>query len=257
MTRLGLYCLGLLALLVEPAGMARSARAEDSALVRIVGAASPGILFEGSAGKPSGLAADIIARIFTTLQQPYEIVILPAARARSEIERGTAHIMIWTNKRTADFGKVRVSSQSILVDHLVVVARSGEDIAWNGDINSLAGLKIGTVRGVEYGERIDVARHNLALDEREDLETALRLLEADRVDIVLTDQRSFDAVALRQQDVRPFTILSPDVDRVAGYFRFADGDAVLPLIERFNAALDNLVLDGIIADLNRKYGLRF
>lgn len=51
--------------------------------------------------------------------------------------------------------------------------------------------------------------------------------------------------------------LDPDVDRVAGCFRFADGDAVLPLIERFNAALDNLVLDGIVADLKRQYGLRF
>ena len=70
----------------------------------------------------------------------------------------------------------------------------------------------------------------------------------------MTDQRSFDAIAAQRQG---FTILPPDVDRVAGYFRFADGDAVLPLIERFNGALDNLVLDGIIADLNKKYGLRF
>jgi ABC-type amino acid transport substrate-binding protein len=254
MTRLGLYCLGLLVLLAQPAGMAISAQADNGTKVRVVGAASPGILFEGPAGTPTGLAADIVASIFETLQQPYEIVILPAARARSEIERGTAHIMIWTNKRTADFGKVRVSSQSILVDHLVLVARTGDPIAWNGDINSLSGLTIGTVRGVEYGERVDIAKHNLALDEREDLETALRLLEADRVDVVMTDQRSFDAIAAQQQG---FTILPPDVDRVAGYFRFADGDAVLPLIERFNGALDNLVLDGIIADLNRKYGLRF
>ena len=191
------------------------------------------------------------------MQQPYSIVILPAARAKSEIERGTAQIMIWTNKRTADFGKTRVSSQPILIDHLVLVARVGVPIAWNGDINSLSGLKIGTVRGVEHGERVDIAKHNLALDERGDLETALRLLAADRVDVVLTNQRSFDAFALRQQGVRPFEVLPPDVDRVAGYFRFTEGEAVLPLIERFNAALDNLVLDGIVADLNQKYGLRF
>lgn len=250
MKRLGRFCLGLLAALAMPAS------AEDKTPVRIVGAVSPGILFESPGGQPQGLAVDVVQRIFETLQDPYEIVILPPARALKEIESGTAQIMIWTNKRTAPFGKMRVSSQPILVDYLVLATRAGNAVAWNGDINSLTGLRIGTVRGVEHGERIDIARHNLDLDEREDLDTALRLLKAHRLDVVLTDQRSFDVVVRRHRP-RDFVLLEPDVDRVAGYFRFADGTQNQPLIDRFNAALDNLVLDGIIADLNRHYGLRF
>ena len=121
--------------------------------------------------------------------------------------------------------------------------------SWDGRVTSIQGRRIAIMHGWAYGARFDSLKPYLDLHVAPSVELAFKLLMAERVDLVASNERDSRpriAELGLEGDVSP---LEPVIDTQVGYFALPRGESQRPLRED----IERDPLKGLIVDRGPRF----
>ena len=242
-------------------GPAKGAALPRSGPVSIVGTTFAK-LFEAAAssggaaeGKPQGLAVDLLDAILVPAGYQPRYALYPWLRAQSMIERGPAQILIGPYRTPERERQMRFSRQAFYEDSLVFYARRREEGLWWGDFHALRSLRIGSVQGWVYGEGFEQARAALDVTPVRDLNTALRMLQARRLDLIAANQRNSEPV-IQELGLRDQVALCvPPFAQLRGHFAFSTDAAGAAWQALIDAGMQRLRQSGELQQMAARRGV--
>lgn len=135
-------------------------------------------------GQAKGLVVDITRLCLDEMQLPYQIKLLPWARAYTLAERGGGGVigLSLSQERLALFD----FSAAIFTERIVLVVKRGREFPFE-DIADLKDKLIGVSIGTSYGTAFDqaVADGNLTIVGFNDTRSGLAMLQRERIDAIL------------------------------------------------------------------------
>ena len=147
-------------------------------------AADPWPPFADPDAEGEGLAIRIVRAAFESQGYEVEMKFLPWARALQSVQEGIFDIIptIWVSREREDHYDF---SDPFLINTIVVIKRATDQFEYTG-LNSLAGKKIGLIRGYSYDEEF-LAATNYQKVTVSYLIQSLFLLTSYRIDLVVED----------------------------------------------------------------------
>lgn len=241
---LGLCALGLL--LQSPAVEAQT--------LRLVADAWPP--FTDATMVNGGLATDLVTRALVRAGYATQFEQVPWARALQGVGEGRYDVLVnaWFSNDRTHLGQF---SAPYLINRIRLLQRKSDDLAFNGDLDSLHGQSVAVVRDYAYSAGFDadgqitkVPVHNFSM--------AVRMLAAGRVNLTLEDE--YVARYYLQQE-------SPKVRGAVEFFGPALAENTLhilvslknpehdQIIAGFDSAIASMKADGSYARLMHDYGM--
>lgn len=213
-------------------------------------AASPFMYQEN--GQVRGLYPAIIAEAFRRMGVGVTLWCLPWRRALEGANDGSWGVggLYMTEERLWRYDY----SEPIFEERLELYVVRGKEFPFSG-INDLAGRRIGVMRGWTYGDEFEqaVANGTFSPDSVNTDSANIGRLLLGRVDAIVTTPESY-ALARDIMDPRGLVIPLPRplaVNKV--YLSFPKSKNLAPLLDRFNAELRRMRLDGSHDRLVREY----
>ncbi|MGB4072451.1 substrate-binding periplasmic protein [Pseudomonas sp.] len=183
-----LLCLLLLALSVAQAAQA------DAFMVYGTHDGFPKYFLQG--GEAKGIVVDISKHCLDEMQVPYQINLMPWARAYAMAERGGGGVigLSMSDERLSVFD----FSEPIFTERIVLVVKKGREFAFQS-IPDLKGKLIGLTTGTSYGTAFDAAvvDDTLTVVGFNRLHSGLAMLQRERIDAILIGS-SVDILKLAQ-----------------------------------------------------------
>jgi polar amino acid transport system substrate-binding protein len=208
-------------------------------------------------GEVKGIAADMVRQAFARMGDTVTIRVLPWPRILWMVKTGQAD-GFFTAYRTPDREDWADYSREELVPQVTsLFARKGAGIAFRNDFPHLAGLSIGVVGSVSYGERFDRAVRDKVLPrilESVDGETNFRQLFAGRVDLVASNRLGAKYILAQMGRTGQAEELTPPLERLPSYLALSRKKNLVPLRDRFDQALAEMKADGTWACLLKQGG---
>ncbi|MBI9091606.1 MAG: transporter substrate-binding domain-containing protein [Desulfobacterium sp.] len=153
----------------------------------ITAAGDPWPPFTDPSAPEEGLSLEIIRAAYATQGYTVKMEYLPWARAKDGVKKGKYDILagVWmTDKRKADF----LFSVPYTVNQIKFIKRVDDPFEYNG-LESLAGKKIGTVRGYGYGDDFLNATHFKREVANDFITNIKKLTNANpRIDLAIEDE---------------------------------------------------------------------
>ncbi len=204
--------------------------------------ANPPFMFQGG-GKALGLYPALLETAFSRMGVDAEIKAYPWRRALSIGARGEAAVGgIYKNREREE---VYDYSKPLFEERILLYVRKGKGFEFKS-LQDLKGKTLGTIRGWSYGDEFDKAKQAglFKTEEVEGDEINFKKLLAGRVDAVLGIDISAE-LAIRQQGCQgQVEALERPIAVNKTYIAFAKRLGKVELLERFNAALDEMRKDG-------------
>ena len=220
-----------------------------------VGANFSRIFEQGSDGQWRGLGVDVLRTLATRAGDTVRFQAYPWPRAQAMVERGQADILIGPYRSSSRLLQFAFLDQPFYRDRLVFYARSRNSVTWAGDVSSLTGRRIVSVRGWHYGARFDQARPLLDVSEVAQVENGLQMLAYGRVDLLATNERNtsalLDSLKLRES----VTVLCPEISRLDGYLAFPRTAAFDSARAQYNTLFNQMVRSGELFKLGVRNGV--
>jgi polar amino acid transport system substrate-binding protein len=197
---------------------------------------------------PAGASVDQVALIMKAIDLPYEIEVLPWARAFALAESQPLHC-VFTTGHDAERDKKFKWIEPLLVDHMVMVRREDADVAPRS-LDEAKQFIVGTQREdvsatylKEHGfQRIDYAAS---------LDSTLKKLLAGRVDLMMTSEKTFETMQAGGTPVEAALVLEGKQYGIACH-----KDMPEEIVSRMQVELDRLIADGTQDRIFERYGLR-
>lgn len=151
----------------------------------VVGEAWPPFEFkEGS--DATGIDVDIAKAIFDKMGIPYQMKILPWARAWAMVEKGEADAVFSTSRKSKREPYLYYPKEDMWTSSFVFfVAKDKKKDSFDG-YNDAQGLTVGVVKGNSYNDDFWAAK--LKTEESVDLPSALKKLASGRIDLLPADK---------------------------------------------------------------------
>lgn len=196
----------------------------------------------------SGASVDQIALIMKAIDLPYEIEVLPWARAYALAETQPFHC-VFTTGHDAERHKRFKWIEPLLVDHLIMVRSENSAVAPQS-LEEARQFVVGTQREdisatylKEHGfERIDYAAS---------LDLTLKKLLAGRVDLMMTSEKTFETMRASGTPVATALVLEGRQYGIACHKDMPD-----EIVARMQGELDRLIAEGTQDRIFEQYGLR-
>jgi len=99
-----------------------------------------------------GYSWDIFRESLHIMGYTIQLKVEPWARALKEFEAGEVDLLFPAGKNKKRLAKFNYSQQAINEAHFVIYINTTDSIQWHG-LTSLIGLKIGVIRGYNYGNK--------------------------------------------------------------------------------------------------------
>jgi polar amino acid transport system substrate-binding protein len=210
-------------------------------------------------GERGGYYIEVVREALARIGCRTELVEMPWPRGLRELEEGRLDLMPGMllnreRRRYAHFSRGINLSPNLLF--------LSADASRRVPLRSLADLRgtslkiaveTGAYYSAEYAALLTDARFAARLHIVPSRETAWRMLRSGRVDGVMSDQSSALVAGIPltsgADDVRPALVLSSRPARVAFSRRTIDA----AFVERFDAAIDSMIADGMLARLRERY----
>ncbi|MCA1490850.1 substrate-binding periplasmic protein [Sinorhizobium alkalisoli] len=197
---------------------------------------------------PGGASVDQVALIMKALDLPYDIEVLPWARAFALAERQPFHC-VFTTGHDAERDRIFKWIEPLLVDHMVMVRRKDATAAPKS-LEEAKHFVIGTQRGdfsagylKEHGfQRIDFAAT---------LDSTLKKLLAGRVDLMMTSEKTFETMRAGGTPVEAALRLDGKQYGIACH-----KDMPEEIVSRMQVELHRLIANGTQDRIFEAYGLR-
>jgi polar amino acid transport system substrate-binding protein len=222
----------------------------------VVGTTFTGIFEQSAEGEYVGLAPELLREFAKRTGHTVRFDIYPWVRSQNMVAAGHADILIGPYKTQEREEVFNFSERPFFQDRILFYSRANAPLQWNGDYSSLHNKRIATIHGWSYGPLFDRARPTLNLYTTNTLQTGLRMLVANRIDLLASDERDTNGAILAMRlngSVRP---LDKSIDIRDGYFAFsklADTDAIR---HQLNEVLQQMVTSGELTRMTRKYQVR-
>lgn len=204
----------------------------------------------------AGVAVDVVRRVMQDLGEAVTITVYPWTRALQMVRRGEADA-IFTAYRNAERERDLDFSNEVLFPQVVFFyARSDANIDFDGDLETVAGLRIGVVSTISYGPRFDQAKSGLLIDKARTLEHNFEKLLRRRIDLVPSNIHGAQ-YTLARMDADPRIVRLPQmIEQVPSYIAFSKQRRLLDLRDRFDARLAQLKAEGAYAAILERHNIQ-
>lgn len=198
-------------------------------------------------GKPTGLDTEIVQAVFARMGVDETLSTQPWNRALGQLDNGGADLlyqMVGTPERAAQYllvGPLRAG-------RTVLMARADSTITWN-NLADLTPYAIGVVRGFRYTSEFDAAPLNRVIGN--DNASLLRMLAAQRIDLVAGDFNSLWWVAREEKLNQQFKVIGAPLGEIPRYVALPKDRA--DKAERFRQALEAIRADGTLAAIQKRW----
>ncbi|WP_375740966.1 substrate-binding periplasmic protein [Pseudomonas boanensis] len=220
-----------------------------------VGTDFPGIFQMTPSGEPRGLGVDVLREVARELGDQVRFELYPWARAQKRVEDGLADVLIGPYRTAARERRFQFSEPGFYRDRIAFYARAGTTNAWDGSLGSVRGQRIAIIHGWVYGEHFEAMRGGLDLQMAASVENALKILMAERADLVASNERDtrprITALGLDGAVIR----LEPAIDTQVGYFALPRDSGHNALREAIGGVLRKMREDGRLATMAKPYGI--
>ena len=213
------------------------------AIVVNVDEANPPFMFSLN-GRAAGVYPELMTAVFADMNVQVVILTKPWRRALAEIDAGKAAVGgIYKNSERL---KRYDYSDAMFVERVNIYSRKADPMRY-ASLADLKGKRVGVIRGWSYGDEFDEARKSGAMqleDVNADVQNFAKL-DAGRLDAVLAIAEAAEP-QLRQF---PSVQLAATLVENPTYLAFNKSAGRQAFIERFNAALSRLKLNGTMKRL--------
>ncbi|WP_026617945.1 substrate-binding periplasmic protein [Ensifer aridi] len=221
--------------------------AADAETIHFLTEEYPPYNFSGENG-PSGASVDQVALIMNTLDLPYEINILPWARAFALAENQPHHCVFTAGHDAARDGKFKWV-EPLLVDHMIMV-RHKESAVAPQSLQEAKQFVIGTQRE-DFSAGYLKERGFQRIDYAASLDSTLKKLIAGRIDLMMTSEKTFESMRTDGKPIEAALVLEGKQYGIACH-----KDMAGETIARMQTELDRLIADGTQDRIFERYGLR-
>jgi polar amino acid transport system substrate-binding protein len=202
-----------------------------------------------------GLGLEIIRAAYKTQGHEVTMEYVPWARAEAGVKNGTYDILPFTWRTDARL-KVLLYSTPYAIGNVRFIKRKGDPFEFTG-LASLAGKRIGVVRGYGYGDAF-AASNTFERENGNDLMTNIKKLLRERLDLTLEDEivaRSIigneDPKALEQIEFVKQPLSVNPLYVTAGL----QNPKAQEMIGAFNKGLEIIQANGVLDRIYKKYGM--
>ena len=217
----------------------------------------PPLEFNQPDGKAGGVAIEIVQKIMTNLGHTVDVTVYPWARALSMVKTGSADA-IFTAYKNPEREAFLYYSKNVLIPQVVgLYVKAGSPLAFNGDLATLKGKKIGVVNTISYGKTFDGMRDQLTVERTDKLELNFKKLKVDRIDMLVSNIYVADWTLKQMGLSGQFKRLPKEVESVDSFIAFskAKGEGYAALRDAFDKELEKLIADGTYKAIMAKYGI--
>jgi len=239
-----------LALLLPALAMPLHATARE---LLAVGAQFERIFDYQASGEYTGLGAELVRYLASRTGNTVRFRMVPWARAQAMLVQGQADILIGPYKTPDRLVSMAFSERPFYQDQIVFYARQDTGFAWEGDYSALKNRRLVMLNGWAYGSDWQRARQGLQISVANTVESGLKMLVHNHVDLFITNRRNTDPVINRlgyEGQVRP---LARIIDSQSGYFAFPRSPEFDRLRLQFDQELNSLIDSGELKKLGRRY----
>ncbi|WP_426235234.1 substrate-binding periplasmic protein [Pararhizobium sp. DWP1-1-3] len=199
-------------------------------------------------GVISGAAVEQAELMMKGLDTPYSLEILPWARALSLAEN-QPWTCVFTTGHDDERDKRFKWVEPLLVDRMVMVRKTSSGVN-PANIEEAKRFTVGTQRGdfsATYLQNHAFPKIDLAAD----METTVKKLLGGRIDLMMTSEKTFEAMRDEGKALEPALVLEGKLYGFACNLNLPDA-----LVEKMQAQLEKLIADGTQDRIFAKYGLR-
>lgn len=196
-----------------------------------------------------GLSYALMDAIFSKLQVNFDLELYPQKRMLQMLQEGTkdAATVISINKERSEYIEF---SNPIFQKKGLVYHRKDSEFQWE-NFEDLKGLKIGVVRGHNYGDEFNsaVEKYNLTLVEVSTVEQNFKMLLAKRIDIFLAVELTAIQL-LRKPSYKGKIVAAQKPYYTKDYhIGFSKNSKAIYLLPDVNKVIDTLQNDGSLQDI--------
>jgi len=206
----------------------------------------------GQEGEIVGLGPEIIRIIAGRLGHRAIFELYPWARAQALVAQGKADILVGPYKTFERQQLMAFSRLPFYQDQMVFYVRKGGMQDWSGDYAALSEQRIAIVNGWAYGTAFDKARPELRIDVVNSVDSGLKMLAAQHVQMFASNRRNTEPVLGRLGLSGQVSMLPRVIEVQDGYFAFAKRPASDTLRKEFDAEFQRMVDSGEL----KRLGLR-
>lgn len=232
--------------------------AAGAATYKCVALHYPPLIHHDSQHQPAGAAYAIVQRAFQQLGHTLTVDIYPWNRAHAMIRAGEADCIFTIFRSAERESYLDFSNESLLFQPIYFYARRGRAIHFDGDLEAVKGLRIGTALGVNYGPKFEQMRPNLAIEAAATLELNFKKLSLGRIDLVVsngyTALSTLDTPALRAEADKIDRLPVP-IDHVPTHIAFAKARNLTALRDAVDAQLRKMAVSGETRQLMESYAI--
>ncbi|MBA5635566.1 transporter substrate-binding domain-containing protein [Duganella sp. LX20W] len=221
-----------------------------------VSLAYPPLIQQDASGPAHGLAVDVVRAVFARLGHDMTVEVMPWARSLTMVRLGQRDCVFTIFQTPEREEYLDFSKESIIPQLIYFYARKDAGVAFNGDLGTLAGRRVGTVMKVNYGEKFDAARDHFTVQEVATLEQNFRKLVLGRVDLVPSNvyTASYTLANMHDTAVDAEVVQLPvPRDNVASHIAFAKRRQLTALRDQFDKELKAYVASGAYRHLLEQY----
>lgn len=233
------------ALALPPAAQARELLA--------VGAQFERIFDYQASGEYTGLGAELVRQLASRTGNTVRFRMVPWARAQAMLAQGQADILIGPYKAPERLASMAFSERPFYQDQIVFYARQDAGVSWDGDYAALRSRRLVMLNGWAYGAEWQRARPGLQISVANTVESGLKMLVHNHVDLFITNRRNTDPVITRLSFERQVKPLARVIDVQNGYFAFPRSPEFDKLRLQFDQELNSLIDSGELKKLGRRF----
>ncbi|TCN32367.1 substrate-binding periplasmic protein [Sinorhizobium americanum] len=196
----------------------------------------------------SGASVDQVALIMKAVDIPYEIEVLPWARAFALAESEPFHC-VFTTGHDAERDRKFKWVEPLLVDHMIMVRHRDSAIALR-TLDEAKQFIVGTQR--EDFSANYLKEHGFQkIDYAASLDSTLKKLIAGRVDLMMTSEKTFETMRAEGKPVEAALVLEGKQYGIACHTDMPD-----EIVTRMQVELNRLIATGIQDRIYEQYSLR-
>ena len=248
--------LAALALLALALASARAGAAEGT-LVVVTADRVPMAYVEN--GKLTGVLVEVTREAFRRAGRTAEIRLLPWPRCMAETRDGTADAIVTMFKTPEREAQFAFTGEEVLRQTETLFMRKGAAFGYDGDLEALAGKRVGVVYQTSYGPRLDRALAGSlfgSVETQRNMADLVKMLAYGRIDVLPGDRGRILGAATTIGFSDKIAEMPPAVETVSGYLAFTRARDMSALGRSFDEALRAMKKDGTYAAILNRYSNR-
>jgi polar amino acid transport system substrate-binding protein len=208
------------------------------------------------AGRPSGILVDVVTEAFRRTGHQFEIQLMPWARCLAEIRSGRADGIFSVFKLPERDEFLTYTGLPIITQVEAFFVPADSDLKFGGDVSQLGGLRIGTIRGTSYGNKVDSALKTgvwPTVVETNNVDSLVGMLVLKRIDLAVGYRNVVFEAATKQGALNEIKELSPEIAEIPSYLAFNKQHDYSEVIADFDRALTSMKNDHSFESIYQKY----